>query len=418
MKIAILTNFQEFNPGYSLTGIVKDQCTMLTRFGNEVHLYVNEQFHGDTFPGDYKLQKKVPFAHLKDYSSKDQLLADHKEIINKTSQIILTELTSFDAVFTHDWIFTGWNMPYALGIQQASLAIEKPAWLHWIHSVPSGKKDWWRINDYGKKHRIVFPNKSDARRVAEQYRGSEGQVVVIPHIKDLRTWFDFSQETIHFINDFPAVMQSQIVQILPASVDRLSAKRVKEVINLFSKLKKKGLSVCLVIANQWATQKAHKEAVDEYLIAASDKKLKPMEEVIFTSEWKSPTYDAGISKTMLRELFLCSNLFVFPTREESFGLVVPEASLSGCFMVLNKSLDQQVEITNNKSLYMHFGSFHNNFEPPKGWDAYLDDMASIIIHRMMCNEAIQTKTFVRQMYNLDNMYYSYYEPTIKGSVTW
>lgn len=391
---------------------------MLTRFGNEVHLYVNEQFHGEQFPGNYILQKKVPFAHLKDYSSKDQLLADHKDTIKKISQMILMELQDFDAVFTHDWIFTGWNMPHALGIKEASLGIVKPAWLHWIHSIPSGNKDWWDINSYGKRHKIIYPNRSDVRRVAEQFQGLEDCVVVIPHIKDLRTWFDFSKESVDFINDFPKVMQSQIVQILPASVDRLSAKRVREVIILFSLLKKKGLTVCLVIANQWATQRGQKEKVDEYLTIAIDNGLKPMSEVIFTSEWRSPTYDTGIPKHMLRELFLCSNLFVFPTREESFGLVVPEASLSGCLMVLNRSLDQQVEITNNNALYMHFGSFHNNFEPPKGWAVYLDDMASIIIHKMMHNEAVNTKTFVRQRYNFDNLYYNYYEPTIKGSVTW
>jgi glycosyltransferase involved in cell wall biosynthesis len=408
----------EFHPGYSLTGIVKDQCTMLTRFGNEVHLYVSEQFHGELFEGNYIIQKKIPFAHLKDYSSKDQLLADHKETIKRTSQIIVSELQDFDAVFTHDFIFTGWNMPYALGIQEASIAVTKPAWLHWVHSVPSGKRDWWEIKSYGNRHKIVFPNKSDSRRVAEQYRGMDDDVLVIPHIKDLRTWFDFSKETVEFINDFPGIMHSQIVQILPASVDRLSAKRVREVIILFSKLRKKGLTVCLVVANQWATRRAQKEAVDEYLIIASDYGLKPMSEVIFTSEWQSPKYDAGISKVMLRELFLCSNLFVFPTREESFGLVVPEAALSGCLLVLNKSLDQQREITADFALYMHFGSFHNNFEPPKGWDVYMDDMASIIIHRIARNEALNTKTFVRQRYNLDNLYYSYYEPAIKGSVTW
>ena len=424
MKIAILTNFMEFNPGYSLTGIVKDQAIMFIKYGHEVHLYVNEQYHGiegekEINHPQFQLCKKIPFAHLKDYSSKDQLLRDHTDTIERTSQLIVTEMQDYDAILTHDFVFTGWNMPYALGIQKASSFISKPAWLHWIHSVPTVNSDWWNISDYGKKHKLVFPNKTDARRVAEQFNGWDRDVVTIPHIKDLRTWFDFSKETVQFINDFPKVMQSQIVQIFPASVDRLTAKRVKEVIVLFSRFKKRGKSVCLVIANQWATQRQQKEQVDKYLIEASSYGLEPMSEVIFTSEWRQPKYDQGIPKNMVRELFQCSNLFVFPTKEESFGLVVPEAALSGgCLLVLNKSLQQQIEISGGDAVYVDFGSFHNNFEPVGGWGKYLDDVASIILNKMDDNESVLTKTFARLTYNIDNLYWNFYEPIIKGSMTW
>jgi len=205
-------------------------------------------------------------------------------------------------------------------------------------------------------------------------------------------------------------MTADIVQILPASVDRLESKRVREVCKIVAGLKKQGRSVFLAVANQWATGRQQKQDADKFRIEAVRAGLTDQVEFCFTSDFESPTFDVGIPQHMIRELGLLCNLFIFPTREESFGLVVPEAALAGCFLVLNKSLQMQIEVSGNAGIYFDFGSFHQEHNIVS--DKYFDDIGFVIAGRMKENEALMAKTFARQTYNMDALYHKSYFPAM------
>jgi glycosyltransferase involved in cell wall biosynthesis len=429
-KIAIFTSFAEFNPGYSLTGIVEDQCRMLVSYGHEVHLFVCTHFKGDIdelFIHDpwtrqgVILHKKVPFAHLKDYRKEADLTDDHKEVIRQTARVIEENILVKDIafVFTHDWLFTGWNLPYGLGVLQAcqNPKMYPIAWMHWIHSVPSLGLEWWDIRRWGNRHKLVYPNKTDLQKVAEQYRAGPSYVLPIPHIKDIRSYWEYHEDTYKFINDFPGVMHSDIVQIYPASTDRLTAKRVDKLIPMFREFKKMKRSVCLVIANQWATGRQRKEDLANYYKRVRNAGLKINEEVIFTSEWDD-RFATGIPRRMLRELQLMSNLFIFPTREESFGLVLPETALCGVEVVLNRSLHMMFEVGGGSGIYAEFGSYEKQLAVPSTEAEYYVSLSHLILGRMQRSEIISTKTFHRQWYNWDNIYNRFYLPAFGESDIW
>lgn len=419
-RIAILTNMMEFNPGYSLTGIVKDQVRMLEYYGHEVHVFVNEQFNPEGT--DFKhLHTVIPFIHLTDYASKNDVSSEHQMDANRVASVLQEHLQDFDIAFTHDFIFTGWNIPYALGIQKASPNLPDVRWMHWIHSVPSGMRDWWEIRLYGPHHKIIFPNSSERIRVAENFRGEVSDVRVIPHIKDLRSFWDFHPDTCELIHRYPRLMQSQVIQVYPASSDRLFAKGLDIVIKIFAAIKKHGVSCCLLIANQWASGKQPRQNIEQFKTLAREHGLlcdgNPKDELIFTSEWK-PEYENGIPQRILRELFLLQNLFVFPTREESFGLVGPEAALSSaCLMVLNRSLYMMSEVHGNNGIYFDFGSHHNITNTPDV-DQYWRDVAMIILGRMQQNEAIKCNVHHRLRHNWDYLYYTYYAPIMGEAELW
>lgn len=423
MKIGILTTFNEFNYGYSLTGIVEDQITMLTRHGHEVHLFVSENFKETSEKSIYlahaTIHKQVPATELTDYTDADDITDAHFEVAMKFCNLIANDLYDFDFLFTHDLIFTGWNLPYARGIYEVSRrkVVKDIRWLHWIHSIPSVGRNWWNIKMYGPAHKIVFPNKTNQINVASIFQGDMEDVKVIPHIKDLRSWFDFHPSTWKFFETFSSVMQSDIVQVYPASSDRLTSKRVDVLIKMFAYLKKNGKSVSLIIANQWATGRQPKENIDHMLRLAVRNGLKRDKDIIFTSEWEKE-FENGIPRRILREIMLCCNLFIFPTREESFGLIGPESALSGAkLMVLNKSLDMQMEVHGFTGLYCNFGSFEQAFDPPDP-DLYYSELAKLIIAKMKHDDAVQSATHHRLTYNMDSLYYNYYGPIMQEAKVW
>ena len=418
-KVAILTNMMDFNSGYSLTGIIKDQTKMLTRYGHDVTLFVNQQFNQESLPdfSHVKVNQTIPFSHLTDYHSQKDISDYHKETVKNTTEVLIEQLKDIDIVYTHDFMFTGWFLPYALACIEVSKKLPHLRWMHWVHSVPSSMYDWWDINVFGSAHKIIFPNGADTIRVAEQYRGAIKDVRIIPHIKDIRTWMDFHKDTNHLIDLMPSVLNSRIMQIFPASSDRLSAKRIGIVIKIFGELKAIGLNVCLLIANQWASGRVRSECLEPHEELAKSVGLEIDKDFAFTSDLHED-WSNGIPKHMVRELFQCSNLFVFPTKEESFGLVVPEAALAGGILpVLNKSLDSQIWISSNQALYIDFGSFSRVFKM-ENETQYLRDIANIILGRMQQNESIKLKTFFKNKNNMDYLYKTYYLPIMAESKLW
>ena len=497
-NVAILTNFQEFNPGYSLCCIVVDQAHMLARYGHQVLIFVNEQFNPkhnkdsgleaviEKYPDKVFIIKKTKFMHLKDYNTKATLSDEHKKQAEEAGKIFYEELVQNNCtvVFTHDFVFTGWNLPYAIALQHCQVKIREQQmakkwkdmrWYHWIHSVPSDSRDWWRLDSYTHDNFLVFPNKTEIVRVAESYKTNPNGVWIIPHIKDIRTWYDFSEETNAIIDKYPKLLQADIIQVYPCSSDRLGAKGLHYVMQIFGEMKKAQADVFLLIANQWATGRQNMESIGEYIKLATKNGLFYGDDFAFTSRFVGDSameymydriddaktiqefaaiygaqtieqliemdmskllkfdlknitednfeqrkvdilqnmrpYALGVPRKVLRELQLLSNLLIFPTREESFGLVGPETAYSGALVVTNRSLKMMAEVMGHHTPSFDFGSHHMD-HPPAATESYIKAVAHAILNRFFSNEAVMTKKYCRKRYNMDYLYNRYYAPIL------
>jgi len=412
-KIAILTNFKSFNPSYSLCSIVLDQAEMLYRKGHEVTIFVSHLNTENPFPSlPIKIERKIEVPKLIDYQSKKDLIPFHLSFISEFSKKLLRYIKNFDIIFTHDWIFTGWNLPYAACLMEIAEDTRDKQFYHWIHSIPSKHKDWWILDAYGvKNHHIVYPNGIDAQNVAIKFRAHISHVEPIPHIKDLRSWFNFGETSRMLIDKIPGLLQSTFVQIYPASTDRLTAKRVDRVIKIFGQLKKLGFSCNLLIVNQWATKRQKREEIKPLLLWAKRVGLNK-DEIHFTSQFKE--IENGVTKRTLRELFLCSNVFIYPTRDETFGLVGPEACLSGPkIVVLNGSLELMREVHGDLGAYENFGAF--NVREPEDCNTAKTHkkIAQMIVDKFQSESSVALATYHRIKYNMDSIYQNFYKRIIE-----
>lgn len=401
--VAVMTTFQYYAAGYSLMNLVLSQVRMLYRSGYEPKMITCSNF--DTAGEHYKeaeIHKILPVGRLEDYRT-DELMEEHKELVEESAAALVKFIDdhNINIMLTHDIVFLGWHYPYGLAVQEASKQRAHVKWMHWIHSVPSGNNPIWDIRKYGPNHKLVFPNATDALRVGEQFRGRVEDVIPIHHPKDLREFAEFSEPTNRFIDEYD-LMSADVIQIYPASVDRLHAKGIEWVMRAFGAMKKHfGKKVRLVICNQWCNVDKHRKTVESQLAVGEQMGLEPDKDLIFTSRFEVPDWELGLPAKMVSELMMLGNLFMFPTREESFGLVLPEASLmGGCLVIANASLDMMREVTGNNALFWDFGSFHRDWtcEDP---DEYFKGVAQIILGKMKSESAINLKTHFRQRFNID-----------------
>ena len=174
-------------------------------------------------------------------------------------------------------------------------------------------------------------------------------------------------------------------------------------------------SVRLVVCNQWCTIDAHRKTVQQYLDLGQKWGLTPDKDLIFTSRFqvdRDPNWELGIPEKMVSELMLLGNLFFFATNHESFGLVLPEASLmGGALVVSNGNLDMMREITGNNGLFWPLPS--NTVD----WKAdnekkHFTEVAKVIMHRLETEMGIKMKTHFRQRFNMDYIWRTQLEPAM------
>lgn len=420
-RVAILTSFYNFESSYSLCTVVSNQLTSLVKYGYNPVLFVLPSFKDDALvPEGVEIRKVVPQIILEPYHahifSKNvdivaKLEADKKVVIEAFEK----HFTDIDVMITHDFILVDDYLPYATAMNEANLP--KIRWLNWIHSAPSARFEG--CADYPWKYqysvmpnsKIVYLNNTDQVLVAERYAGQITDVAVVHNPTDPRTFFKFTDLASKMIDKFK-LLDADILQVYPLSTPRMvDNKQVHKVIEIFGKLKALGQNVRLVICNAHANADGEKNLITGMKQLALDNGLDIKNEVVFTSMIEPPTYEHGVSHDVVRDLFLLSNLFIFPTTSENAPLILLEAASCRNLLVLNDDFLPLREFFNENALYFGFGSarINRNYDDE---EKYLEDVARIIIAELSRNRPLNSFKHWKKYYNNDRIFTEQIEPLL------
>jgi hypothetical protein len=141
-------------------------------------------------------------------------------------------------------------------------------------------------------------------------------------------------------------------------------------------------------------------------------------ELTFTSDI-SKECALGVPRKVVRDLMLISNVFILPSRSETYSLVAQEAGLCKNLLVLNYDFPPMRSIYGENALYAKFssnidittgldGNTDTQYQP--SFEAYAHDQAARILYYIEHEKCISMATKLRKTRNPQAIFKRQIEP--------
>lgn len=413
MTIGIMTTLYNYDRAYSLVSVIHDQLVMNIKHGYKTVFFVLPAFNEDSkVPEGVEIRKVIPQLMLEKYKIGNP--PQFKEEAQSVVKALREHAQDIDVMIAHDLHFIDTYIPYCAAIHEiCQFELLKAKWLLWTHSAPSPRQiTEGSIHNlrYQKPRnaKLVYLNNYHTLHLAEMYGTWLSEVRVVNNSVDPRTFTNLHPLTVSLINKYD-LLSADYMGVYPVSSTRMvDGKQVQKAVKLIAHLKKRGHKVKYIIANAHANHEHEKKTIKELQDLFADWGVSP-NEIIFTSLEESPSYEAGIPREVISQLFQLSNLFIFPTISENCSLVLLEAMLSKNLLVLNKNVPQLKEFAKENALYMEFDSKDTkvNYQDE---EQYYKDWAAIIENQMNQNKSLLAQRDLLRNYNLDQIFKRQIEP--------
>lgn len=420
-KVAILTQFHGYLESYSLCQVCLTQLKMLSKFGYNARFIFRGGDQAEWRRWTNDVQEIPDYILDNDGSVKgmsERAGKSPEQLVMDTLAALEKVLVGVDVVITHDLIFQPSN-----GIQDkaASLFAEKHPeilWLHWIHSATS-PRDLGKIgmNRYANAF-VCYPNAWDVPRVARGFGYEELQVKVVPHPLDYEEFFDMHPLSVRLMEE-KGLLQAGVLGVYPLRMDR--GKQPEFSVRIFAQLKKLGVNSKLVIVDFQSTggdkvvyrEELKKLAVD---LGMSSTDLTFMSEFDKSCILQTP-------KKVVRDLFLLSNVYIHPSKSETYSLTTQEARACRNQLVLNHDFPPMRSIYGAGPIYRKFSSCvdvmtgengSTDVKYNSGVDNYCADVAKAILYYLDAQPALSGSTETRVNKNIYTVFRKHIEPLLFG----
>lgn len=420
MKVFILTNFSQYLKSYSPIIVVGEQLKMLTRAGYEPVMITTEGWD----PPEDSIFHGIETEHLYPSGGHDKIddifEADVLDIYKRLEEIIPEN----SVVITHDLIFLPDYVKHNIAARR--LAEKRPSvrWLHWVHSATSPNTLIQERSIYGEQYKelllskfpnsiVCYPNANDIPRVARNFSFEEYEVVEVPHSTDPT---EGMERIVQRLYDEKKLGDVEILMVAPMRLDR--GKNPQHLVRLQKAFKEANMSSHLIFCDFQSTGDDKVVLRNECIDLA--KKLKIDDRVTFLSEFDASAMLEVSHKTVL-DLFTLSNVFVCPSRSETYSLVTQEAMLKGNLVYMNQDFPAFKQIYGDNALYRQFDGAEIASD---GFDGktetthtdidlyYLERIALATKAWLLQDRVLRAKTWVRTKRNPDYVFRTYVEPLL------
>lgn len=349
-----------------------------------------------------------------------------EEMVELTYKQLKEALPKDARVITHDLIFLPDYTIYNLAARK--LAPETDIkWFHWIHSATNPHDVSKERSMFGEHYAnalnspfpnsvICFPNAYDRRRVAANFNFEEDQIIEVPHSTDPT---EHMHPLVKRLYDELKLGEVEVLMVYPHRLDRGKASHNN--IKFIAACRRIGLKAHLIIPDFQSTGGDKVEYRNELKDLA--KNLDVTDRVTFLSEFDDLA-QMEVSHDIIMDLFTLSNIFMMPSKSETYSLITQEAMLRGNFCIINHDFMPFRQIFGEQNaIYrqfdggkISFSGLNGEIETQHGTHAeefqYWESLAKTIKYWLENDRVLHAKTWVRTQRNPDFIFKEYIEPLL------
>lgn len=421
-QVFILTNFSTYLRSFSPIIVVSEQLKMLQNAGYQATIIVSDGWEPpeDSIFANTTTKFLSPVAYQDPPEVNDMFTEDVDLIYNQLDEIIPDGAT----VFTHDLIFLPDYTKHHLAARRLAQQKEKIRWINWVHSATGPNTLIQEREMYGEAYKqlleskfpnsiVAYPNAQDIPRVARNFHYEEFEVIEVPHSTDPVEGMHPIVQRLYAERHLGDV---EVLMIYPIRFDR--GKRPEMHVRLLAALKGIGITAHTVYCDFQST--GGDKVVYKNEVKMLAEQLGVSDDITFLSEFDDMC-QLEVDHKLILDLFTLSNIFILPSRSETYSLIAQEAMLKGNLCILNYDFPAFRQVYGKKALYRQFDGAEIAFDGFDGKidtthtdiDAYFKERFAIPLKGWIENDKVlSAKTWVRTKRNPDYVFREYIQPLI------